>query len=143
MTLVVRPYQSSDYQKIIALYKQGDLYGGQFDENRDSEDRLAAVVSNDPQAILVCENKNEVLGTVSLIEDGRVAWLFRFAVKKNEFEKKATEVLYSHATQILKERGHNEVLVYSPSDDNRLSSRYIDLGMNKGGSYNCFWAGMK
>lgn len=142
MTINVRPYKKQDYQNVIALYKESNLYGGQFDENRDSEERINIVISKDPQSILVCENAGDILRTVSLIENVRVAWLFRFAVQKTEFEKSVTEALYNQATEILKERGHNEVLVYFPADGDSLAKRYTDLGMNKGGSYSCFWASL-
>lgn len=78
----IRPYSLEDYGQVIDLYRQTDLYGGQFDENCDSKERLRKRVEADPDAILVAEQEGEIVGTVSLIEDGRVAWLFRFAVQQ-------------------------------------------------------------
>jgi hypothetical protein len=137
--LHVRNYRSSDYDKVQELYLQSDLYGGQFDEGRDSREKLAASIHADPQSILVCEEKGSIIGTISLIEQGRVAWFYRFAVAKIESEEFATKVLYDTACGILKARQHTQVLVYTPVDDVSLEKRYTSLGMNKGNTYTCFW----
>lgn len=136
----VRNYQPSDYDQLVVLYKDSSLYGGQFDENRDSAERLHAITAQDPEAILVYEKDGRIYGTISLIEDGRVAWLFRFAVLKGDFTVTATEMLYARAAEIFKARGHRQVLVYSPVGDESLKERYSSLlGFNKGSDYTCFW----
>ncbi len=135
----IRNYCPEDYEALKALYLQSDLYGGQFDEARDSKEKLAAVTKADPQSILVYEDGGEIIGTISLIENGRVAWLFRFAVSQSAEEKEITRNLYDAARAILKSRGHTEILVYSPANGEKLARRYLDLGMNKGSLYTCFW----
>ena len=137
--ITIRNYSSSDYQELIGLYKQSELYGGQFDANRDSKEKLAKVTNRDPEAILIAELDGKIFGTISLIEDGRVAWLFRFAILKNEFANEATQLLYNKAAQILKSRGHNQILVYSPTGDSDLENRYKFLGFEKGNNYTAFW----
>lgn len=139
----IRPYQPTDYEAIKALYLQSDLYGGQFDEARDSAQKLAQVTHRDPQSILVCEADGQIQGTISLIENGRVAWLFRFAVKKDAHEATATEALHNAACNILRQRGHTEVLVYTPLDNKNLDQRYLNLGMTKGSAYSCFWQNLQ
>jgi hypothetical protein len=141
--LHVRHYTTRDYEAVKNLYMQGDLYGGQFDPARDSDDRLATVIHADPEAILVCEKDGKTIGTVSLIEEGRVAWLFRFAVEKGDNENDAAKALYDTACGTLKSRGHSQVQVYTPMDDTRLEQRYRDLGLNKGQAYTCFWQDLK
>jgi predicted N-acetyltransferase YhbS len=136
---IVRPYQPQDYDQITALYGQSELYGGQFDENRDSQERLRKRIEADPDAILVAEQDNKVVGTVSVIDDGRVAWLFRFAVSKNDDEAEITQILCDKALASLRAKGHNQVLVYTPVGDERLHSRYAKLGFNRGGDYTCYW----
>ena len=128
----IRNYKTEDYSQVTELYKDSSLFGGQFDPDRDVEDRLASRVKTDPQSILVCDVDNEIVGTVSLIEDKRVAWLFRFAVQKGKDEVRATKSLYDKAISILKERGHKQVLVYSPVGNETLDNRYLKLGFNKG-----------
>ena len=85
----IRQYRTEDYGQLKALYLQSELFGGQFDENRDSVEKLQKRVEADPNAILVAESGGVICGTVSLIEDGRVAWLFRFATTGNVEETAA------------------------------------------------------
>jgi predicted N-acetyltransferase YhbS len=141
--MFIRRYCPEDYEHIVGLYHQGNLYGGQFDENRDSAERLKKKTIVDPDSILVCEDKGKICGTVSLIEDARVAWLFRFAVLKSENEKEIAALLYNQAIDILRKRGHKQVLLYSPSDNDELAKRYEGLGLVKGATYTCFWSEIK
>ena len=138
MPLIVRTYRPSDYAGIAELYRQGDLYGGQFSDARDAEDRLARRIQADAESILVAESNGRLAGTVSLIEDARVAWLFRFAVLDGEESATVRQALYDKASTILRDRGHAEVLVYAPSQE-RFDNVYSRLGFNKGGTYTCFW----
>lgn len=135
----IRNYKSEDYNKVKELYQDSSLFGGQFDIERDAEEKLASCTEEDPQSILICEIDNKIVGTVSLIEDKRVAWLFRFAIQNGDSEKDIIKVLYDKAVGILKERGHKQVLVYSPVGNEHLDNRYIELGFNKGDDYTCYW----
>jgi predicted N-acetyltransferase YhbS len=135
----IRAYRPGDYDQVIELYKQGELYGGQLDENRDSKQRLRKRTEADPDAILVAEQGDKIIGTVSLIEDGRVAWLFRFAVEQSEDEAAITKTLCDKALAALKAKGHDQVLVYTPVGDERLRRRYTTLGFNRGSDYTCYW----
>ncbi len=79
------------------------------------------------------------MGTISLIENGRVAWLFRFAVAHSQSESAVARALHEKACRILSSRGHSEVLIYSPHEDLALSKRYLDLGFTQGSTYFCYW----
>lgn len=133
----IRNYQSADYDQLKALYLDSSTFGGQFDEARDASDRLQKKIEADPDAILVAELENKIVGTVSLIDDGRVAWLFRFAVKKDQAE--ILKALHDKAIANLKSRGHTQVLVYTPVGNQELDNRYEGLGFTKGGNYTCYW----
>ena len=135
----LRSYKPSDYPQVIALYKQSDLFGGQFDENRDSEEKLNQIIAKDPESILVYVSEGKITGTVSLIEDGRVAWLFRFAVTKDDHEQEITKTLSDRALEILHGRGHAQVLVYAPVNKRGFEDRYAGLGFKKGSDYTCYW----
>jgi len=137
----VRNYQSSDYEQLKALYLDSSTFGGQFDEARDAADRLQKKIEADPDAILVAELDGNLVGTVSLIDDGRVAWLFRYAVQKNQAD--ALKALHDKAITILKSRGHTQVLVYTPVGNTELDNRYEKLGFTKGGNYTCYWKDIK
>lgn len=134
---MIRGYQDADYGKLKELYQHPEWYGGVFDEARDGQERLARKIAADPEAIMVLEKDGELLGTISLIEDGRVAWLYRFIVR--DFEPNVTKALYDEAVKVLRQRGHTQMLVYSAIDDVNLDRRYQSLGMTKGSNYACFW----
>lgn len=137
--MIVRSYTPLDYVHVVALYKQPELYGGNFDEARDAEEKLRKRVEADPDAILVAQDNGKIVGTVSLIEDGRVAWLFRFCVQKLPNELAIAQTLLDNAVASLKAKGHTQVLVYTPTDKLELHKRYEDLEFRKGGDYTCFW----
>src|SRR5690606_31854998 len=124
---MVRSYKDTDYYKLKELYGHSEWYGGQFDEARDGREKLKSKIAQDNDSILVYEKNGELLGSISLIEDGRVAWLFRFVVKDND--QQIAQELYDHATHVLKARGCTQVLVYSPNNEDILSQRYKNLGM--------------
>jgi hypothetical protein len=131
----VRPYVPADYEAVSSLY-QVPGFGGQFDEDRDSQKRLDEQAAKDPSSILVAEEENVIVGTVSILADKRFAWLIRFAVR----DPRAVETLSDEACRVLKERGHSQVLVYAPANDSSFSLRYQTLGFNAGEqSYDVFW----
>lgn len=135
----VRNYQESDYENVVSLYKLGRVFGGQFDLARDSKEKLDEVTRRDPESVLVFEEEGKILGTISLIENGRVAWLFRFAVAESDKTDEVAQALYRKARHILKDRGHEQVLVYSDPNNESLNQRYSKLGMTAGNLFRCFW----
>ena len=135
---MIRRYKDSDYDQLRDLYFHSEWYGGQFDGSRDSQEKLTTITARDPDSILVYMVGSNMLGSISIIEDSRVAWLFRFVVKDNATT--VAEGLYSKAVDILKKRGHTQVLVYSPIGDKELSARYEGLGMTLGGKFLSYWS---
>jgi hypothetical protein len=87
---------------VFALYKISETFGGQYDDARDSKSKLDTLSSLNPHKILVAEKEETIVGTVSIFEDGRAAWLYRFALQKDN-EEEISEALYKTATQILKD----------------------------------------
>lgn len=139
MEVEVRNYKPEDYEAVAALYKQSALYGGQFDEARDTAERLNGLVAKKPEAILVAESDENIVGTVTLFEDGRSAWLYRFAVVDSEHKGEVAEALYTKAKDILRRWGHTQVLVYAPAGDPSFEKRYTALGFNKGNDFAAYW----
>lgn len=80
----------------------------------------------------------EIVGTVTLFEDGRSAWLYRFAVQSDN-ESEIAELLNKKALETMKERGHTQVLVYAPQGDQHFEDRYTSLGFNKGNNFTAYW----
>lgn len=132
----VRPYVPSDYEAVAELYKSPGTFGGQFDEDRDSKDRLDEQIARNRESILVAEENGQIVGTVSILADKRFAWLMRFATR----DPQAVEELCTRACEILKASGHSQVLVYAPVNDPSFKLRYENLGFNEGlQSYDVFW----
>ena len=140
--MIIRSYRPTDYDQIVTLYKRSELYGGVFDEERDTAERLRKRVEADPGAIIVAEEDETIIGTVSLIEDGRVAWLYRFCVlptpENLQLDEAVAQSLCETAVNSLQQKGHKQVLVYT-SQDHSLQTRYTDLGFTKGSDYSCFF----
>jgi hypothetical protein len=135
----IRNYNpKSDYKGLFNLYTVDNNFGGQFDEARDSEHKINVLIKAKEDAILVAEINETLVGTVTLFEDGRTAWLFRFAVQK-EFEEQITKKLTLKALEILKGRGHSQVLVYAPHGDKHFEERYKKAGFKKGNDYTSYW----
>jgi hypothetical protein len=131
----IRPYVAADYEAVRTLYEIPGTFGGQFDVDRDSKERLDEQSAKDPKSILVAEEVGRIVGTVSTLADKRFAWLMRFAAT----DPRAVDMLCDDACKILKERGHRQVLVYAPASDSSFEIRYKSLGFNKGDDYACFW----
>lgn len=137
--MIIRVYNPiTDYSSVEALYKDSSTFGGQFDQARDSEERLKDLIEKKPDAILVAEDKGEIIGTVTLFEDGRSAWLYRFAVKGNA-QADVISALWAKAREILKQKGHTQVLVYAPVNNKDFEDRYTQLGFIKGNDFTAYW----
>lgn len=134
--MVIRNYKPEDYEQVKVLYQDSSLYGGQYDDARDSESQMLKLSKTKPDVILVAEEDGEVVGTVTLFEDGRSAWLYRFAVKGGEEVSKA---LWGRAKTIMKEKGHSQVLVYAPVGNKHFEERYTNVGFSKGNDYTAYW----
>src|ERR1700734_2029494 len=105
----ISSYTKDDYENLMSLYKDSSLYGGVFDQNRDAEGKLARRIEADADAILIAELNGQMVGTVSLIEDGRVVWLFRFALARIPEEGNVAKSLLQAATAALDKKGHHQV----------------------------------
>lgn len=134
----IRSYQLTDYKQVKSLLTAPDTFGGVFDEARDSQERLDELEMRKPSSILVAESEGQVVGTVTLFEDGRAAWLYRFAVSLSH-EAEATQLLKDAAAAELKHRGHTQVLVYAPQGDQHFEDRYTALGFHKGNDFTAYW----
>lgn len=137
---LVRAYDpATDYAGVLALYADGATFGGQYDTARDTAERLKGLSVQNPEKILVAVLGGKIVGTVTLFEDGRSAWLYRFAVQR-EHESDIARALYEEAARILKRLGHSQVLVYAPNTDDHLAQRYVSLGLTKGSDYTAYWS---
>ena len=137
--ILVRNYNpEKDYEWVAGLYKDSATFWGQFDEARDSEEKLSILSKSSPNKILIAEINNNIVGTVTLFEDGRSAWLYRFAVQK-EYEAEIAHALYDRWVKILKELWYSQVLIYGPVHNSSIQERYLNLWLQKGWDYSAYW----
>lgn len=138
----IRNYNpATDYPGLKELYLTPHTFGGQFDEARDSQQRIGKLATEKPGSILVVNLDDQIIGSVTLFEDGRSAWLYRFAVLP-EYEPEVSALLWKQARETMKKWGHEEVLVYAPEGEEAFQGRYADLGFTKGGNYTAYWQGL-
>jgi len=74
LDLVVRPYTSADYESVKAML---DLEG-RFDEVTDSQERIDRQIQRDQNSIFITEQSGRITGTASIMEDGRMAYVFKW-----------------------------------------------------------------
>ena len=135
----IRNYNpETDYEAVAALLNDSSTYGGEFDAARDTKEKIDALEAQKPGSVLVAEADGLVVGTVTLFEDGRSAWLYRFAVRA-EYEPAATAALWEVAQATMKARGHSQVLVYAPAGNENFKQRYNQLGFATGGDYTAYF----
>ena len=127
----VRAYEPADYANVREILDQGGLFYEPF----DSAESLNEKISRDPRSILVAIRFNKIIGTVSIMEDGRMPFIFRLAVKQ-EFRNAGTGIiLMDSAEKELFSRGYKEVHILVETENEQLQGYYAKQGYEKGNSY--------
>ena len=124
---MIRFYRPKDYKQVKSILVEGEL----FDALLDSEAHLLRVIQNDPQSIILAVHNDSIAGTISF-NFGRMPMLFRLAVKKEFRRLGIGTTLLETATQILHERGAEEVGFLVNDKKNHLKSFYKKLGWKSG-----------
>ena len=130
-----RFYTSKDYQSLIQLYKNSSEF--EFDEITDSLEALERKINKDSQSILVAYDNHELVGSVSIIEDGRIAILFRLVATDNDTT--ITTQLIARAENLLVEKGFEEVHSIAPIDNQAAEEIREKSKFTKGNTYHWFW----
>lgn len=129
--LSIRNYSPDDYGQVKKLLVDGGLYY----EPMDSEERLQEKISKDPNSILVAVESNRLVGTVSLMEDGRMAFIFRLAVDLQHRNKGIGTALMEEAEKELFKRGHEEINILVEEDNTELQEYYERQGYERNHVY--------
>ena len=138
MEIEVRPYKDSDYEALVSVYKKSKEFA--FDPETDARERIAEKIRRDPESILVMMYGEELWGSVSIIEDGRIAILFRWVAATKEINnEQVLEGLLSKAQNILRKKGYREVHCMAPSQNAESSILRTGMGFNAGDQYSWFW----
>lgn len=101
MDIQIRPYVPKDYPQVKAAYQSE---GAWYREGVDDEEQLNKKIAQDPQSILVAEREGKILGTISIINDYRMAFFVRLAVLTSERKKGIGTQLLQAAEKILKDK---------------------------------------
>jgi hypothetical protein len=134
----IRPYNPTDYSAVKKLYTDS----GWFDPETDAEERLRAKTERDPDSLLIATEQNQVIGTVSLIEDGRIALFFRLITVAEEAAEIRAKLL-TEGEVILKQRGYHEAHIIAPENDKTRQKEYEQYGFQKGNPYRWMWKKLK
>ncbi|KKU87565.1 MAG: hypothetical protein UY17_C0014G0003 [Candidatus Beckwithbacteria bacterium GW2011_GWC2_47_9] len=129
--VVVRPFIIADYPQVKEIL----TVGGLFYEPMDSLDKFEAKITRDPKSIFVAVAEDKVVGTVSVMEDGRMPFIFRLAVAQ-EFRKIGIgSKLMGIAEQELFDRDYKEIHILVEAENNDLQNYYEKIGYDKGNIY--------
>ncbi len=132
----VRSYQASDFDSLIELYKDKSSYGGKYDPQRDTPERLLRTAEQGN--LYVDEGEGgQLLGSVMILDNPHSFWLLRFVVKDND--PKVARLLADYAQDLARQRGHESIIVYTDPSDEALNQRYIELGYTSSTNYKCYW----
>lgn len=131
----IRSYEPEDYDSLKVVYEKT----GWFDEVTDAEERLKQKIQKLHDSVLVAEVDGEIVGSVSLIEDIRIAFLFRLVAKDGNGEKEIIQALIDEGEKRLKEKGYEEVHIFVKEEDADRQMIYSEKGFEKGNKYFWFW----
>lgn len=132
---MIRPYTPKDYASVKALY----IEGGLFEEEIDSEEVIKTKIKRDPESLLVAVKNDQVVGSVSIIEDSRFAFVFRLVVRESERGRGIGTKLLAEAETILKKRGNKTVSILVDEQKAELQEYYKKRGYKKGRIWRWMW----
>ena len=138
-SIEVRNYNPGDYPAVKQLYDNS----GWFDPETDAEDRLNAKSERDPQSLLVAIQDDDLVGTVSLIEDARIAIFFRLVIKEAPNSDDIRSKLLSQGETIFQKKGYREAHIIAPEEDISRQQEYEQDGFQKGNPYRWMWKKIK
>lgn len=127
----IRTYIPQDYPQVRGILEQGGL----FHEPIDLQERMEQKITRDPSSIFVAVDSNRVVGTVSIMEDGRMGFIFRLAVEAGHRNRGIGLNLMIHAEGELASRGHDEIHILVEEDNPGLQEYYKKQGYEEGSVY--------
>lgn len=125
----IRPYTPKDYPQVKAVYQSE---GAWFREGIDDEKQLNKKIAQDPHSILVAEQDGKIVGTISIINDYRMAFFVRLAVLPRERKKGIGTQLLQVGEKILREKGLTFVSILVSENQEHLYDYYARRGYTKG-----------
>lgn len=103
MGVIVRKFHLSDYDRIIELWKEGNLPLKPM--GRDSREEIERQIKLPQVIFLVAEFEGQIVGTVMATHDGRKGWINRLAVAKDFRGRGLGQLLVREAEKELEKQG--------------------------------------
>ncbi|MCI4445227.1 MAG: GNAT family N-acetyltransferase, partial [Candidatus Aminicenantes bacterium] len=103
MGVIVRKFHLSDYDRIIELWKEGNLPLKPM--GRDSREEIERQIKLPQVIFLVAEFEGQIVGTVMATHDGRKGWINRLAVAKDFRGRGFGQLLVREAEKELEKQG--------------------------------------
>lgn len=129
--ITFRYYEDGDYQKMKDLLIECDLYF----ESTETREHLKEKISRDPRSIIIAEKSGMLIGTVSIVEDGRMPFIFRLGVSKKYRKNGLGSDLLKKAELELKEKGYGESFMFVDAKNKELQLYYQNRDYSKGHLY--------
>jgi ribosomal protein S18 acetylase RimI-like enzyme len=105
----IRPATPNDAKAILELWR----LAGAYPTVSDDEQSVLALIAHDPQAVLVAEGVDELIGTLIAAFDGWRGILFRLAVLPAYRRRGIARALVAEGERTLRERGAPRVGLYA------------------------------
>lgn len=132
MTFDIRPFSSSDYEDVIALWRSSGLTIKSSDSLPELE-KLCAIV---PNRLMVAESNNEagakrIIGAVIGAFDGRRAWMYHLAVLPSARRCGVATRLVREIEQHLRASGASKVNLLVEPENMNARQFYKALGFSE------------
>ena len=105
----IRPAAPRDAHAILELWR----LAGAFPSRTDDEASICSLIGHDPEALLVAEEKGELVGSLVAGFDGWRGTLFRLAVLPERRRSGIGRALVAAGERSLQERGAARVSLYA------------------------------
>ena len=139
LSVSIRSAEIKDVESIIKLSKRCDLY----DEHIDNPVKIKRKITRDSDGLLVAvESKyQKVIGSASIIDDGRIAYMYRIAVDPDFRGKGIGTKLVKEGVKRLKNRGTDEIIVFVNELNKGLQKNFYEksLGFLFEDTYRCMY----
>jgi ribosomal protein S18 acetylase RimI-like enzyme len=133
--LIIRNYTPSDYSSLKSVLEDAGL----FYADTDGKDRYDEKIRRNPTSVLLGLLNNEIIGVITLMEDGWGPFFFRLAVKKDYRNKGIATKLLSVAEKEMKKRTFKQVYILVEDTNEELKTFYRKRGFNDGSSFLFMW----
>jgi ribosomal protein S18 acetylase RimI-like enzyme len=120
----IRPYQASDEQAVIAIWRECGLTRPWNDPQRDITRKL----TEQPELFLVAVDEQKPVGTAMVGFDGHRGWVYYLAVNPGQQRQSIGCKLMAEAERLLLERGCPKICLMVRSSNADVIAFYKTLG---------------